>query len=351
MKLCLLVALSFSLITFADYKASPVFKDGSDVIWGFDFLNNDQIIFTERDGKLWIYDQKKKKKSEVTGLPKIKAYGQGGLLDILVLKEKEETFLYFTYAKEIGESINTAFARAKLKEGQLKDVKDLFVSKVNSDERYHFGSRIILKDNQFYLTLGDRGQRKNAQDLSNHNGTIVRINKDGSIPKDNPFKDKGLDSIWSYGHRNPQGIDIDPVTKKIWSVEFGPRGGDELNLIRGGINYGWPVITYGKEYWGPSIGDTHKKGMEQPVKHYVPSISPSGMAFYVGDKIEEWRNDLFVAALGSQFLLRLKIKDDKVVEEKRYFEDLNERIRQVRNGPDGYLYFSTDSGKIFKVIK
>ena len=203
------------------------------------------------------------------------------------------------------------------------------------------------------MTMGDRGERKAAQKLNVHNGKILRLNLDGTPPLDNPFvKTKGaLPEIWSYGHRNPQGIDFDPISKQIYSCEFGPRGGDELNLIKKSKNYGWPVITYGKEYWGPSIGDTHKKGMEQPVSYWVPSISPSGMVFYTGDKIPEWKNNLFLANLGSTHLRRLVLKENKVVMQEVLFDKMDKRIRQVRNGKDGYLYFSTDNGAIYKVIK
>ncbi len=348
----LTILVLFGSLTYAKLKTEVVMSS-ENTVWGFDFINQDEIVFSHRSGKLWHYNIKTKKKQEITGLPKIKVYGQGGLLDVLIENTKDKTFVNFTYSKPVGESINTTLARAELKENKLINLKDIFVSKVNSDEKYHFGSRILLKDNMFYITIGDRGQRDNSQSLKNHNGTIIRVNKDGSIPKDNPFiKNKdALASIWSYGHRNPQGIDLNPLTNEIWSVEFGPRGGDEINLVKPGVNYGWPIITYGKEYWGPSIGDTHKKGMEQPVKYYVPSISPSGMVFYTGDKIKEWKNHLFIAALGSEFLMRAEIKNKKVVNEERLLEDLDERIRQVRNGADGFLYFSTDSGKIYKVSK
>jgi glucose/arabinose dehydrogenase len=242
-------------------------------------------------------------------------------------------------------------ARGIYKNKALSEIKTLFSAKTNSDEREHFGSRLLFKDNTIFMTIGDRGKRDLAQNLDYHNGKILRLTLEGKPATGNPFEKtkNALPEIWSYGHRNPQGIDIDPITGEIYSIEFGPRGGDELNLIQKSKNYGWPVITYGKEYWGPSIGDTHNEGMQQPVIHWTPSISPSGMTFYHSEKYPEWKNSLFLAALGSRHLRRLELKDNQVTSEEMLFSDLNERIRHVRISPDGYLYFSTDSGKLMKV--
>lgn len=243
-------------------------------------------------------------------------------------------------------------ARGIYQNKTVSDVKTLFSAKTNSDKREHFGSRLLFKDNTIFMTIGDRGKRKHAQNLSYHNGKIIRLTMDGKPALGNPFENKkdALPEIWSLGHRNPQGIDLDPVTGELYSIEFGPRGGDELNIIKKSANYGWPVITYGKEYWGPSIGDTHKKGMEQPVIYWTPSISPSGMVFYNSDKYPPWKNSLFLAALGSQHLRRLEINKGKVTSEEILFSENKERVRHVRISPDGWLYYSTDSGKLKRVV-
>jgi len=242
-------------------------------------------------------------------------------------------------------------ARGILKETTLESTEVIFQAKVDSDTTRHFGSRLVFHQGHIFMTIGDRGERAYAQKLNLHQGSILKLTHSGKAAADNPFlKTKNaLAEIWSYGHRNPQGIDVHPETKELWSCEFGPRGGDELNLIKKGRNYGWPVITYGKEYWGPSIGDTKKTGMEQPIEYWVPSISPSGMVFYTGDKIKSWKNDLFLANLSSTHLRRLRIRNNKVIEQEKLFESIDERIRHVRNAADGYLYFSTDSGKIFQI--
>jgi len=235
----------------------------------------------------------------------------------------------------------------------LRNFKVIFRAKVYGKTSRHFGSRVLIVDDHLFMTVGDRGKRKYAQNLGYHNGKILRLTLNGKPATGNPFVNNkdALPEIWTLGHRNPQGIDINRVTGSIYSVEFGPRGGDELNLIQKSLNYGWPVITYGKEYYGPSIGKKSKKGMEQPLTYWTPSISPSGMAIYDSDKLPLWKGHIFLAALGSQHLRRLKLINNKVTEQEKLFGYLKERIRQVRQGPDGYLYFSTDSGKIFKVHK
>lgn len=335
-------------------KTEQVMKfDG--VVWGFDFLDQYSGFASLRSGELYHFDLKSKK-SKLLMSPKVKAGGQGGLLDLKVVKIKGKTFLYYTYSKQVKDLWTTAMGRALYKDGKLSAHEDLFVADVVSDTSRHFGSRMAFKDQFVYVTIGDRGERKYAQDLSKHNGSIVRLHLDGSIPKDNPFGKKNqLKSIWSWGHRNPQGIDFDPVSRELFSCEFGPRGGDEFNHIKKALNYGWPVITYGKEYWGPSIGDTHKKGMEQPVVHWSPSISPSGMVFYRGDKVSEWKGNVFLANLGSRHLRRLVLSQEqgkfKVTKQESLLSSLKERIRHVANGKDGHLYISTDSGKIIKVFK
>jgi len=345
-----LILFLFSLNIFATTKTSQVLKlDG--VVWGLDFITKTTGIATIRSGQIYYFDLKTKKSTLVKG-PKIKAGGQGGMLDIKYKRIGKIDYIYYTYSKDYKNTWTTALGRAVLKNRALSQHEDLFVAKIISDTSRHFGSRITFKGNKLFMTIGDRGERDNSQLLSNHNGTIIRLNLDGSIPSDNPFRaKKQLSEIWSYGHRNPQGIDYDPVNDKLYSCEFGPRGGDELNLIKKSMNYGWPIITYGKEYWGPSIGDTHKKGMEQPVEYWTPSISPSGMAIYKGDKTPSWKGNIFLANLSSRHLRRLVLKDNKVILQEELLKPLKERVRHVVNGRDGYLYISTDSGKILKVYK
>lgn len=321
------------------------------VLWGFDFLNEFEIIVTLRNGELFHYNLKTKKKKSLTA-PKVQSQGQGGLLDVLIVNEKDKVYVYLTFSENYKDGITTSLARGEYVGGNIKTLKTIFRSKVTGGSAKHFGSRLLLKDNNLFMTIGDRGKRDFAQDLSQHNGSILKLTLEGKPALDNPYLKvkSALPEIWSYGHRNPQGIDLDPVTNKIYSIEFGPRGGDELNLISKKTNYGWPIITYGKEYWGPTIGPTHKKGMEQPVKEWTPSISPSGLAFYTGDKIKKWKNNLFIACLGGRHLRRVVLKEGRITKEEKLFEGLQERVRQIKNGKDGALYFSTDGGKIYKVV-
>ena len=334
----------------ATVRTKQVLKlDG--VIWGFDFITKTTGIASIRSGKMYYFNLKTGKSIKLQ-TPKLKAGGQGGMLDVKYKRLGSIDYIYFTYSKMNKGIWTTALGRAQIKNNKLSNHEDLFIAKVESDTSRHFGSRITFKDDKLFMTIGDRGERKYSQDLSTHNGTIVRLNLDGSIPIDNPFKAKNqLKEIWSYGHRNPQGIYFDQKNDKLYSCEFGPRGGDELNLIQKSKNYGWPVITYGKEYWGPSIGGTHKKGMEQPIVYWTPSISPSGMAIYTGNKTKEWKGNIFLANLSSRHLRRLVLKENKVLLQEELLKSLNERVRHVENGKDGYLYISTDSGKILKVYK
>jgi glucose/arabinose dehydrogenase len=329
-------------------KIEQVLKlDG--VIWGFDFITPSTGIANLRSGEMYFFDLKTKKSHRIKG-PEVKSGGQGGLLDIKYKRIGKVDYAYYTYSKLHKNSWTTALGRAQILNKQLVNHKDLFVARVVSDTSRHFGSRIVFKADKLFMTIGDRGERENSQKLSNHNGTIVRLNLDGSIPADNPFKGKRQrKEIWSYGHRNPQGIDIDPVSGEVFSCEFGPRGGDELNHVKKAKNYGWPVITYGREYWGPKIGGTKKEGMEQPIVHWTPSISPSGMAFYTGNKISKWKGNLFLANLSSQHLRRLVLKNNKVILQEELLKQQKERVRHVTTGLDGFLYISTDSGKLIKI--
>ncbi len=331
------------------YKLKTVFET-NDVIWGFDFISPEELLITLRQGKLLYVHLTQNIQKQLPTL-QIVAKGQGGLLDVHYQKVTGRNYVYLTYSTIFEDQLTTALARGVWDKGTLNQLQTLFVAKVTGDSGRHFGSRLLFKNQHIYMTIGDRGERDYAQDLSYHNGKILRLDLEGKAAVGNPFETtpNALPEIWSYGHRNPQGIDFDPVTGEIYSCEFGPRGGDELNLVKISKNYGWPVITYGREYWGPKIGQTHHPKMEQPVAYWVPSISPSGMAFYQGDKIPQWKNNLFLGNLSSTHLRRLVLENSKVVKQEILFADLKERIRHTRSGPDGYLYFSTDSGKIIQV--
>ncbi|WP_419173267.1 PQQ-dependent sugar dehydrogenase [Halobacteriovorax sp.] len=334
----------------SNVKAKEVFKT-NEIIWGLTFINENEILFTEREGKIKYHNFLTKETKSLIA-PKVVASGQGGMLDIVIKNIGEKTYAYYTYSGKVGKTVATILARAQYKDKSLSRPEVLLETKVYSDTSRHFGSRLQFKDNYLFMTVGDRGERDYAQKLNYHNGKILRLNLDGTPAKGNPFeKTKGaLKEIWSYGHRNPQGIFMD-ANKRIFSCEFGPRGGDELNLIKPGLNYGWPIITYGKEYWGPSIGEEKKAGMEQPIVYWTPSISPSGMTIYNGKKYKDWKGNVLLAALGSEHLRRLVLEGEKVVKQEVYLEDLDERMRQIRVSPAGEIYLTTDSGKILKVLK
>ena len=324
--------------------------------WGMTFLNPDELMFTEREGKLSILDLTTLAIRSVSGLPRVEADGQGGMLDVTTGPEYlQKGWIYFTYAKPGIDGSTTTLARARHKADRLLDWQDLLVSDSATDTDYHFGSRIAFdSDGHVFFGIGDRGIRENAQNLKNHMGSIIRLNLDGSVPESNPFyRDVNARAeIWSYGHRNPQGLFFDLRKQLLWSLEHGPRGGDELNLILKGRNYGWPVISHGKEYWGPvSIGEgTAKAGMEQPVKFYIPSIAPGSLLLYSGRAFPQWRGNLFMGALKLRHLNRIVISDDnQALDEERLLGELGERIRALAQSPEGWIYFSTDSGKILRL--
>lgn len=330
--------------------------DGFGVPWGMAFLSDNRLLITEREGTIRILDIKSGKKLKLSNPPKVLSEGQGGLLDIALSPDyKKSGWIYFTYVKDINGQGATALARAQIKNIELSRWQDLLITKSTTDTTYHFGSRIAFDDDgHVFFGIGDRGQRPNAQDLTNHAGTIIRLNRDGSIPVDNPFLNQTnlLPEIWSYGHRNPQGLFFDRGTKRLWSIEHGPRGGDEINLIKAGANYGWPVISYGKEYWGPfAVGEsTHKEGMEQPIKTYIPSIAPGSLMVYSSNTMSSWKGNLFSGALKLQHINRIVVNGSaKAIKEERLIKNLGERIRALVESPEGWVYFSTDSGKIYRI--
>ena len=354
-KAFVLLALSLSLLSEAraDAKFEELFKI-NDSIWGMDFLPDGRMIFTARSGKLFLLDLKTRLASEVKGVPKVYASGQGGLLDVRLHPEfAKNSYVYLTYAEPQGELATTALMRAQLVGAELKNTQRLFSGLKANDEDLHFGSRLEFDGAGYlYMTMGERGERDEAQNMGRHQGKVLRFKDDGSVPSDNPFlgKKDARPEIWSLGHRSPQGLVRHPLTGDLWEVEMGPRGGDEVNLLKRGANYGWPVITYGKEYWGPGIGDKKKKGMEQPVVYWVPSISPSGATFYTGDKYPQWKHHLFLAALSGEHVRRLEIKDNKIIKQEALLSKLEYRWRSLRTGPDGYLYLGSDEGRIGRLL-
>jgi len=334
--------------------------NGLDHPWAIAFLPDGRMLVTERPGRMRIVGKDSTLSAALAGVPQVFASGQGGLHDVVLDRNfVQNHILYFCYAEPVEGRARTALARARLiDEGtaRIDDVDVIFRQAGPLSSGNHFGCRIVqTPDDNLFLTTGDHfTTRDQAQNLGNDLGKIIRIRPDGSVPPDNPFVGKAAarPEIWSYGHRNPQGLTLHPVTGKLWEHEHGPRGGDEVNLIEKGKNYGWPVIGYGIDYSGAKIHEsTQKAGMEQPLKYWVPSIAPSGMTFYTGNVFAPWRGSLFVGALAGQLLVRLGVDGDKVVEEERLLQQLRERIRDVREGPDGALWLATDSssGRILRL--
>jgi aldose sugar dehydrogenase len=328
--------------------------------WALAFLPDGRLVVTERAGRMRIVGKDGKLSPPLAGVPQVAARGQGGLHDVVLDRDyAQNNTIYFCFAEPASGGARTALARAKLVDGEtprLDDVKVIFHQDGPLSSGNHFGCRIAqTPDGNLFLTMGDHfSYRNEAQNLANHLGKIVRIRPDGSVPSDNPFVNStgAKPEIWSYGHRNSQGAAINPQTGKLWEHEHGPRGGDEINIPEAGKNYGWPVIGYGIDYNGAKIHEsTQKAGMEQPIKYWVPSIAPSGMAFYTGDLFPAWRGSLFVGALAGQILVRLDLKGDTIGSEERLLRTLNERIRDVRVGPDGALWLATDNsaGRILRV--
>ncbi|KIZ35284.1 MULTISPECIES: PQQ-dependent sugar dehydrogenase [Rhodopseudomonas] len=328
--------------------------------WALAFLPGGRVLVTERPGRMRVVSAQGRLSPPLQGVPQVWASGQGGLLDVITDNAfAQNSTIYFCFAERADGGGRTAVARATFVDGdtpRLDDVKVIFRQDGPLSSGNHYGCRIAqAKDSNLFVTLGEHFNfRDQAQNLANHLGKIIRIAPDGSVPKDNPFvgRDGARPEIWSYGHRNEQGLAINPASGQLWEVEHGPRGGDEVNIIAPGNNYGWPVIGYGIDYNGAKIHEaTVKPGMEQPVKVWVPSISPSGMAFYTGKLFPSWDGSLFIGALSGQMLVRLTLDGDRVVGEEQLLEPLGERIRDVRLGPDGALWLLTDNsaGRILRV--
>jgi glucose/arabinose dehydrogenase len=326
---------------------------GLDRPWALAFLPDGKLLVTEKPGRMRIVTPDGKVSPPLANVPQVRASGQGGLHDVVLDRDfASNKTIYFCFAEPASGGGRTSMARARLSDGeasQLDDVKVIFRQEGPLSSGNHFGCRIVQgRDGNFWLTMGDHGAYRNeAQNLANHIGKIVRITPDGAVPQDNPFvgRSDAKPEIWSYGHRNSQGAALHPQTGKLWMHEHGPRGGDEVNIPLAGKNYGWPVIGYGIDYSGMKIHEaTAKPGMEQPIKYWVPSIAPAGMTFYAADLFPAWKGSLFVGALAGQMLVRLSLDGEKVVKEERLLERLGERIRDVRQGPDGAIWLLTDAG-------
>jgi glucose/arabinose dehydrogenase len=332
----------------AEFRVRPI-ADGLEHPWGLAFLPDGQMLVTERPGRLRYVSAQGLDPEPIEGLPAIKPYGQGGLLDVaLHPRFSDNHWVYLSYAGGGEDGVGTEVARGRLNGHRIEDVEVIFRMRPKTDTGRHFGSRLVFDRAGFlYITLGDRGRRPMAQELDSHMGSVVRLHDDGRVPQDNPFvgRNGARPEIFSYGNRNLQGAALHPKTGELWTHEHGPQGGDELNIIRAGNNYGWPVITYGVNYGiGTRIGEgTAKPGMEQPLYYWVPSIAPSGMSFYTGDKFRAWRGNLLVGSLKFQLLVRLELDGEKVVHEERMLQGRLGRIRDVRQGPDGFVYLLTDA--------
>ncbi|HRG16562.1 MAG TPA: PQQ-dependent sugar dehydrogenase [Pseudomonadota bacterium] len=324
--------------------------------WAVAFLPDGRYLVTERGGAMRIVDADGRIGAPLAGVPEVYVNGQGGLLDVALDPDfADNRKLYFSYAEAAAEGAHTAIASARLEPGTLAHVRVLFRQTPGYDGGAHFGSRIVIgRDGFLYATVGERGDhRDRAQELDQTYGKVIRIGRDGRIPEDNPFVGRAdaHPAVWSYGHRNPQGLALNPFTGELFEHEHGPQGGDEINVIRKSANYGWPVITHGREYHGPKIGEgTAKAGMEQPLHYWDPSIAPSGMAFLATDAAGPWKGDLFVGALKFTLVARLELRGGKVVHEERLLADQGDRVRDVREGPDGALYVLTESrGRLLRL--
>ena len=327
--------------------------------WALAFLTDGRMLVTERAGRMRIVTLEGQVSPPLKGVPEAWASGQGGLLDVVTDKSfAQNKTIYFCYAERTAGGGRTALARARLNDGsgRLDEVKVIFRQEGPLSSGNHYGCRIAQAgDGNLFVTLGDHySSRDEAQNLGNHIGKLIRIAPDGSAPADNPFvgRDGARPEIWSYGHRNQQGLAIDPATGDLWESEHGPRGGDEINLVGKGKNYGWPAIGYGIDYSGAKIHEAAAKdGIEQPLKYWVPSIAPSGLAFYSAKLFPKWTGSLFTGALAGKMLVRLQLNGTTVTSEERLLPNLNERIRDVRQGPDGALWLLTDSsaGRILRV--
>ena len=351
-----LVSLAAFNTSAADFQLETV-ASGLEHPWSLAFLPNGDQLVTERAGRLRLIREGNLQSQPISGLPDLVASGQGGLLDVMLHRDFENNqMLFLSYAHRNRQGMTTRVARAQLDGNALKDTTVIFEALPRSNNGRHFGSRMVMDaQGHLYVSVGDRGEMDRAQDLADDAGGVHRITIDGEPVASNPFIDNAgaNDTFFTYGNRNIQGMTLHPETGEVWSHEHGPRGGDEINIIRAGNNYGWPKVTYGIDYSGlPISGKTTMEGITDPLHYWDPSIAPSGMAFYTGDLFPEWQGDLFVGALVMRKLVRLSIENEDVVESEDLLTDRDERIRDVRMGPDGALWLLTDSprGKVYRMV-
>lgn len=345
------------LATIGDVAKVSVHAEGLEHPWSLAFLPDGRALVTERPGRMRYVSPNGELSEPIAGVPQVDARGQGGLLDVALDPDfAQNGLIYLSYAEAGSGGNGTAVARGRLNGERLEDVDVIFRQLPKKNSSKHFGSRLVFdREGHLFITLGERSSfADEAQNLTGHLGKVVRIKRDGGVPEDNPFvgREGVRPEIWSYGHRNPQGAALRPEDGSLWVIEHGARGGDEINIVRPGRNYGWPVIAYGRHYSGLKIGEgTHKAGMEQPIFYWDPSIAPSGAMFYTGNAFPQWRGNLFVGALKDHLLVRLTLDGDAVLRQDKYLEELGLRIRDVRQGPDDAIYLLTDEddGAILKV--
>lgn len=335
---------------------SEIVAQGLSQPWALAFLPDGRMLVTEKSGQMRIVDAQGKITEPLDGVPAVANGGQGGLLDVVLDPQFAKTQrIYFSYSEPREGGNATAVAYATLEKNQLSNLKIIFQQQPAMKSNKHFGSRLVFApDGNLFITLGERGiGQQLAQNVDNDIGKVVRVDREGQVPSDNPFlkKKDARPELWSLGHRNPQGAAINPKSGKLWTNEHGPKGGDEINVPMPGRNYGWPLITYGVNYSGTKVGDgeSQRIGLEQPIHFWVPSIAPSGMAFYTASRFPQWQGNLFVGSLKFGQLVRLQLDGEKITHEERH--ELGSRIRDVRQGPDGYLYLLTDEadGKILRL--
>jgi glucose/arabinose dehydrogenase len=340
----------------AQYKAELITTNVS-IPWGMAWLNDSDLLVTDKLGSLRLIRDDQLLNDAISGLPDINIGGQGGLLDVAIDPNYADNgWIYFSYSGYEGENSgqNTSVMRAKLQDMALVDAQLIFNGEPNSDSKQHFGSRLVFdNDGYLYITIGDRDERDiNPQRLDRDAGKVHRIYPDGRIPQDNPFVGQAgvQPSIYTYGHRNPQGMAVHPSTGQIWTHEHGPRGGDEINILEKGANYGWPVITFGRNYVGTEITDkTAMEGMLQPQWQWTPSIAPSAMQFVTSERYPQWQNHMLVGSLKFRYLLLLEMNGNEVVSQEKLFEDIG-RLRSISQSPDGYIYLGTDGNGIYKIV-
>lgn len=328
--------------------------------WSLVFLPDDRLLVTERNGQLRIVSQLGEVSPAIAGVPEVMDRGQGGLLDVSLAPDFEQTrMIYFSYSEPRGDGNGTSVASARLSddEQRLENLEVIFRQTPSWNTTLHFGSRLVWdNEGHLFVTLGERSDtpiRTQAQDPDSYIGKVIRINRDGSSPQSNPFTDGGgASEVWSYGHRNVQAADLHPQTGELWTIEHGPRGGDELNRPEAGKNYGWPVITYGEDYSGAPIGSgiTAQEGMEQPIYFWDPVIAPSSMLFYQGSMFEEWQNDIIITSLNPGGVVRLYMGEDRVLGEERFLRSVG-RVRDIAEADDGALWIAADSGDIIKLTR